>query len=159
MKKIIGIVSVCSLMIQGCGTNNGTQMPESRASRSSNVSAPVNGSLLVFASNNSWRGDLIFDQTPNFNQNELVEYSGDIYLRTASGDVPLRVTQLVLRADLPELGQGTGRVWPEVLEDSSDAGHFSFKNLFLSMTGMWRLRVSATVDGRPDVWNRMVDVK
>lgn len=148
-----------ALCLQACGTNTGTSVPESRATRDSDVTAPTDGELLDLAAKGRWRGELLWTVPPSFQHDQLVEVSGHIYLQNSAGAYPVTVTNVKLRAEVPEFGQGTGRVLPKVFEDLEQPGHFTFNNLFFPMTGLWRLQISATVDGSPDRWYRMVEVK
>ena len=159
MRQIIGLVAVVSLLLYGCGLNNGTSTPVARGSRSSDATVPADGSTLDLSSKTYWRGELVWDHKPSFQHDQLVELSGHIYLRTESGAVPGSVTQLKLSAIMPELGRGTGKFLPQIHVDESDAGHFLFDNLFMTSTGLWRLQISATVDERFDTWTRSVDLK
>ncbi len=159
MKHFLGIVATSALLFQSCGTNNGTCTPATRAPGSSDVTTPSDGELLELAAKTGWRGKLIWTTTPSFQHDQLVEVSGHIYLQNLSGGYPASVTNLKLRANVPELGQGTGKILPRVYEDLDRPGHFTFDNLFFTMTGLWSLQISATVDGSSDRLYLMVEVK
>jgi hypothetical protein len=159
MKHFVGIIATIGFWLQACGTNTGTSLPESREARSSDVTAPTDGELLDLAAKSRWRGELLWTVPPSFQHDRLVEVSGHIYLQNSAGGYPTTVTNVKLRASLPELGQGTGNVLPKVFEDLDQPGHFTFSNVFFAMTGLWRLQISATVDGSPDRLYRMIEVK
>ena len=158
-KQLFLTASICSAVMQSCGYNSGAPAPSTQTSRNGDVTRSVVMPALSLAAASQWQAVLTWSREPIYLEKELTDVGGRIFIRTVSGDVPSAITDIRLRADMPEHGHGTGRFLPKLMADPGEAGALNFGNLYFNMTGLWRLRISATVDGRADVWITTVDVK
>jgi hypothetical protein len=147
------------LLLNACGENSGTPQPVHNNSDGDQWLANPDGASLQLADSHLWRAELKWSQAPRFSDEEFLEMTGAIFLRHEDGRVPSSVTNVSFTADMPQHGHGTGSILPRVEPTANDPGRYTFNNLFFTMTGLWRIRVWATLDGYSDVWTTTVDVK
>lgn len=153
-------VGLLSVMTVSCGKNSGTPDPVSDLPPSSDASAPrSDGGSMRLADASQWRAELTWNQDLVFSDEEFRDMTGFIYVRGMDGELPESVTSIRFTADMPQHGHGTGNILPRVKSAGGEPGKFQFENLFFTMTGRWRVRVSATVNGRADTWTTYVDVR
>jgi hypothetical protein len=147
------------LLLSACGENSGTPTPAKNDANGEQWNASPDGASLQLADSSKWRAELKWSQEPRFSEDEFLEMTGVIFLRHADGRAPSSVTNVSFTADMPQHGHGTGNILPRVEPVANDPGRYVFKNLFFTMTGLWRIRVGATLDGSSDFWTTTVDVK
>jgi len=147
------------LLLNACGQNSGTPDPKKIDANGDQWNANPDGASLRLAESSKWRAELKWSQEPRFSDEELLEMTGVIFLRHADGRAPSSVINVTFTADMPQHGHGTGNILPRVEPVANDPGRYIFKNLFFTMTGLWRIRVGATLDGSSDVWSTTVDVQ
>jgi hypothetical protein len=144
----------------GCGKNHGTPRPQGEAPTSANGDREVgDGASMQLADAQQWRAQLVWDNTPRYNDEEFVEMAGTVHIRGTDGKSPLEIVGIKITADMPQHGHGTGNILPQISPVAGTPGTFTFNNLFFTMQGLWRIQVSGSVDGRYDSWTTMVDVQ
>lgn len=160
MRLLTWVAAALVTLTSSCGENRGTPTPPSdknpSADGSNGRTSPTEARL---ADGAKWKAQLIWDRSPAFSDEEFLEMTGTIDLWAADGTFPSSIVNVTLTADMPQHGHGTGNILPRVLPIPGEPGRFAFDNLFFTMTGSWRIRVAATVDGHHDVWTTTVDVK
>lgn len=159
--KIIGIlVLALGLIAPSCGNNNGTPPPPGGESPlGADARAPSEGASMRLADGSNWRGELTWTMAPAFSDDAFLEMTGTVIIRALDGSIPSSVTGVSFTADMPQHGYGTGSKLPRVTSIDEASGAFKFDKLYFTMTGIWRVRVVATVDGKLDVWSTTVNVQ
>jgi hypothetical protein len=153
------LVTVLSLLFS-CGKNNGTPRPQSSGDDpSGDAQRPLEGANFQLADAKSWRAGLSWNKELASSHEDFLEMTGHIYFRLENGGIPQQIKDVKLTADMPEHGHGTGNILPVVMPIAGQQGDWYFENLYFTMLGLWRIRVTATIDGQTDVWTTQVQVK
>jgi hypothetical protein len=156
----VTLFSTLSSQLFSCGKNNGTPRPQSSGDDpSGNAQRPLEGANFQLADAKLWRAGLSWSKEPAYSDEAFLEMTGSIYFRLENGAVPQQIKDVKLTADMPEHGHGTGNILPVVMPIAGQQGDWYFENLYFTMPGLWRIRVTATVDGQTDVWTTQVQVK
>lgn len=113
---------------------------------------------LQLAESSSWKAEVAFSQRLRYSSDEFVEMRGTIDFRDENGGDPTSIESVSLVADMPQHGHGTGNIEPRTKPSMMDSSRYLFENLYFTMTGSWRIRVMATVNGKADVWSTTVEV-
>ncbi len=147
MKRVSLIITVVmlSFLVVGCGEGKGKPLPGRKEG-------------FQLADSSSWQAQLIWDQAPRYSDEEFLEMRGVIVFRDPGGNLPSSIESVSLVADMPQHGHGTGNIQPILSQSSEDSSRFRFKNLYFTMTGSWRIKVAATVNGKLDTWYTTVEV-
>jgi hypothetical protein len=139
------IASILTLLLAGCGSKDGEPLPPTKTT-------------MDFSDGRGWQAALKWGQTLRFSDDEFLEMFGTIDFRDKDGQIPKSLEAVSLRADMPQHGHGTGNNVPEVGPVSDVAARYWVKNLYFTMTGSWRIQITATINGVVDVWSSTVDV-
>jgi hypothetical protein len=157
--KISFFLLILSGLFCSCGKNNGTpKPPSSNDNPSGDGLAPTQGENLQLSGGEQWRAGLEWSRKPQFSDEVFLEMTGKVYFRLKNGQIPQDIKDVKFSADMPEHNHGTGNILPVIQPSSNGAGEYQFKNLFFTMAGQWRIRVSGQVDGQRDVWTLFVQV-
>lgn len=106
-----------------------------------------------------WQAQLNWNQAPRYSDTEFLEMKGTVVIHKTDGSVPTSISDMTFRADMPQHGHGTGNILPTIAVKDAETGTLDFANLLFTMTGDWRIRVTATVDGEVDVWTETIEVQ
>jgi hypothetical protein len=153
------VTGLSLLTLAGCGKNNGTPRPYMQPRSEADADRAVDGASLQLADSQHWRAQVTWDSMPRYNDEVFVEMTGLVLLRNVEGNTPQDISGMKFTADMPQHGHGTGNILPQIEPVSGRPGAWAFRNLFFTMKGAWRIRVSGTIDGQFDVWTTMIDVQ
>lgn len=148
------------LLAASCGRNNGTPIQKpARPEVPATGKPPIFDSRLQLAESGNWKADLTWDREPSFSDEEFMEMTGTVRIVTSNNVVPVSIADAVFTADMPQHGHGTGNIIPDIKVSDISRGELRFSNLYFTMTGSWRIKVKAIVDGKIDTWTTYVEVK
>lgn len=143
---LLNLSLVClSIAISSCGEQQSEPLP------------PVQQGLSL-AEQAAWKAEITWSQKLRYSDDEFLEMRGHIDFRDESGNYPTSIESVALVADMPQHGHGTGNIQPITSPSTMESSRYRFENLYFTMTGSWRIRVMATVNGKPDVWATTVEV-
>lgn len=158
MNRLATLVLLMGVLLLACGKNKGTPQPDKTPDPSGDGRRVSKFADATIAENADWRVDLRWNQPPKFSDEELLEITGTVDFYLADGSRPKKVENVSFEADMPEMAHGTGNNKPTMTPVKQEPGYWEFGNLIFTMTGLWRIRVSATLDGKPGIWSTNVDV-
>lgn len=113
---------------------------------------------LQLADQAGWKAEITWSQALRYSGDEYIEMRGFIDFRDENGGAPSTIDAVSLVADMPQHGHGTGNIKPKTSPSTMDFSRYKFENLYFTMTGSWRIRIMATVNGKADVWATTVEV-
>jgi hypothetical protein len=144
MKLIVSAFSLL-LLLSSCGQEKSEPLPAAQQG-------------MQLATSALWKAELNWNQSLRYSDEEFMEMRGTIDFRDENGGFPTQIEAVSLVADMPQHGHGTGNIQPRAFPSTTDSARYRFENLYFTMTGSWRIRVMATVNGKADTWATTVEV-
>jgi hypothetical protein len=140
------------LGVLGCGTGPGAGASEA------SFKPKLVGSFSL-ADQGLWQAQLNWSEIPRYSDREFLEMTGTVLIHMADDALAEEIKNVTFTADMPQHGHGTGNILPTIQMENAATGTLRFANLLFTMTGSWRIRVTATVNGNTDAWTEIVEVQ